>query len=84
MRCGNVWNITVDSIFFFTTITFTKLLLKKGSSKCELLIIPLDFLPYISCRLPLKCHVTRHNQDHAPKVGKFHRAIPTVEHRQWR
>lgn len=69
--------------FIFTnSITVTKLLFKKGPSKCELLIIPLDFLPDISCRLPLKCHLTRHNQDHVPKVGKFHRAIPTVEHRQ--
>lgn len=83
MRCGNVWNITVDTILFLLTLLLSQnYSLKKGPSKCELLIIPLDFLPDISCRLPLKCHLTRHNQDHVPKVGKFHRAIPTVEHRQ--
>ena len=77
MWCGHVWNIIGESILQLP-ITVTKVTLKKGASNCRLLIIPLDFHSCISCRLPLKCPVTPHNQDHAPKGGKFPWAIPSV------
>ena len=49
----------------------------KNQKIADIINIPLNDLPCVSCTLFLLCHLTPRNQDHVPKVDKFLLPIPS-------